>query len=112
MVHDVDVQVEQKEMFRRYRWLGLLVLGFVLLFLVRWLQQSFWLAQVPGQVEYGWIGLLWPFAVETGLCIGVVLLGVAVSCVRETDRIAERILGTLFRSTYFLIGPAAKLEQR
>ena len=102
MVHNVDVQVEQKEMFRRYRWLGLLALGFVLLFLAPWLQRSFWLAQVPGQVEYGWIGLQWPFAVETGLCIGVVLLGVAVSCVRETDRIAERIASYIERRTIWL----------
>src|SRR5262249_8695864 len=111
-VHDVR-QVEQTEMFRRYRWLGLLALGIVLLFLVPWLQRAFWLTpcfaprpdgvwQCPGRVVFGWIGLRWPLPVEAGLCIGVVLLGAAICCVGEADRIIERIASYIKRRANWL----------
>jgi len=100
-MHADDVAM-QEEMFRRYRWLGLLALGFGFLLLVPWLQRAFWLTQIPGQMQRGWIGLVWPLAVETGLCIGVLLLGAAIGCVDEADRIAKSIVSYIERRTIWL----------
>jgi hypothetical protein len=103
--HNVDVRSERKETVQRYRWFGLLALGFVLLLLVPWLQRAFWLKDPPGRMEYWWGLWLWglrlPFT-ETALCIGIVLLGTAVGCVGEINRIAEKIASEIERRTIWL----------
>ena len=94
---DVDVLVvEQRGMFPQSRRLALLALGVAFLLVVPWLQRDFWLTQCPGQLAIcegsSWTDLVWMLAVETGLCIGVILIGAAISRVGGTDRIAERIV--------------------
>src|SRR5262245_50808334 len=91
------------DLFQRYRWLGLLALGFVLLLFVPWLQRDFWSTQCPGQT---WCDRWWPprweFAVETGLSVGVILLGAAGGCVGVTDRITQRIVSYIKRRSIWL----------
>jgi hypothetical protein len=94
---DVDVLVvPRRGMFPQSRWLALLALGFVFLLVVPWLQRDFWLTQCPGQILIcevsRWTYLGWTFAVEAGLCIGVILLGAAISRVGGVDRISRRIV--------------------
>jgi hypothetical protein len=83
-------------MFPQSRRLALLALGFVFLLIVPWLQRDFWLTQCPGQTSVcpgnGWTDLSWTLAVETGLCIGVILVGAAISCFGRADRITEWIV--------------------
>lgn len=87
--------VEQRGIVPQSRRLALLALGFVFLLVVPWLQRDFWLTQCPGQIAIcegtPWTDLVWTFAVETGLCIGVFLVGAAISGVGGADRITERI---------------------
>jgi hypothetical protein len=84
----------QKGMFPQSRWLALLALGLVFLLIVPWLQRDFWLTQCPGQTcdVSRWTDPGWTFAIETGLCIGVILVGAAIICVGGADRIVERIV--------------------
>src|SRR5271156_2792521 len=94
---DVDVLVApQRGMFPQSLRLALLALGFVFLVVVPWLQRDFWLTQCPGQILIcevsRWTYLGWTFAVEAGLCIGVILLGAAISRVGGVDRITRRIV--------------------
>ena len=101
---DVDVLVvEQGGMFPQSRWLALLALGFVLLLIVPWLQQGFWLTQCPGRIEADcesrWADLSWTLTVETGLCIGVILIGAAISSVGGPDRITRWIASCIEEQT-------------
>ena len=101
---DVDVLVvEQGGMFPQSRWLALLALGFVLLLIVPWLQQGFWLTQCPGRIEADcesrWADLSWTLIVETGLCIGVILIGAAISSVGGPDRITKWIASCIEEQT-------------
>jgi hypothetical protein len=66
---NVDVRLEWRETLLRYRWFGLLALGFVLLLLAPWPERAFWLKDVPGRTDYGWLGwgLVLSFT-ETALC--------------------------------------------
>jgi hypothetical protein len=103
-VQNVDVRLEWKETLLRYRWFGLLALGFVLLLLVPWPQRAFWLRDVPGQTDHG-RRLVWDLGLsfaETALCIGSILLGAAVACVGETNRIAEKIASDMERRAIWL----------
>ena len=99
---DVDVLVvEQRRMFLQSRWLALLALGFVLLLIVPWLQRGFWLTQCPGQIGGSCVD---PWAdptllVEAGLCIGVVLIGAAISSVGGPDRITKWIASYIEEQT-------------
>jgi hypothetical protein len=90
------VVVEQGGTFPRSRRLVLLALGLVFLLSALWLQRDFWLMPCPGQVAIcegtPWTDLVWTFAVETGLCIGVMLVGAAIGCVGGADRITGRIV--------------------
>jgi hypothetical protein len=90
------VVVEQRGTLPHSRRLALLALGFVFLLVVPWLQRDFWLTQCPGQIWIcevsRWTDLGWTFAVETGLCIAVILAGVAIIRVGGADRITERIV--------------------
>jgi hypothetical protein len=99
---DVDVLVvEQRGMFLQSRWLALLALGFVLLLIVPWLQRGFWLTQCLGQIGGNCVD---PWAdptlvVEAGLCIGVVLIGPAISSVGGPDRITKWIASYIEEQT-------------
>jgi len=87
--------VEHRAMFSRSRWLGLLALGFVFLLIVPWLQRALWFTQCPGRIEGDcagpWDDLRWTFVIETGLCIGAILVGAAMSGIGELDRMTGRI---------------------
>jgi hypothetical protein len=86
----------QRTILPQSRWLALLALGVVFLLMVPWLQRDFWLTQTPGQTSIyrgnQWTDLGWTFAVETGLCIAVILAGAAIGGVGGADRMAERIV--------------------
>jgi hypothetical protein len=93
--------VEQRRMFpHRFAWL---VLGFAFLLVVPWLQRAFWLTQCPGQVggncERQWDDLGRTFVIEAGLCLGVILVGAAISRVGEVDRITDRIASYIEKRT-------------
>jgi hypothetical protein len=100
---NVDVLVvEQRRLLPRSRWLALLALAFVFLLIVPWLQRAFWLTQCPSQIENcggQWDDLRWTFAVETGLCLGVILVVAAISGVDGVDRITARIVSYIERRT-------------
>jgi hypothetical protein len=95
--------VEQSRILPRSRWLTLLALGLVFLLVVPWLQRAFWLTYCPGRIggecEGHWGDQRWTFAIETGLCIGVILAGAAMSCVGELDRITERVVSCIEKRT-------------
>ena len=101
---NVDVLVvEQRRMLTRSRWLALLALGLVFLLIVPWLQRALWFTQCPGRIGGDcagqWDDLRWTFAIESGLCIGVILVGAAMSDVGELDRITGRIVSYLEKRT-------------
>jgi hypothetical protein len=93
----VDVLVvERSRMLPRSRCLALLALGFVFLLIVPWLQRALWATPCPGRIAGDcagqWDDLRWTFAIETGLCIGVIVIGAAISSVAEVGRITGRIV--------------------
>jgi hypothetical protein len=84
------------------RWLVVLALGFLFLLIVPLLQQAFWLTQCPGQIgdcDGQWDDLRWMFAVETGLCLGIILAVAAVSGVDGVDLTTARIVSYIERRT-------------
>jgi hypothetical protein len=76
-------------------WFALLALGLAFLLVAHLIQRGFWSLQNPGQI--GSPGddllrdLLWPFAIETSLCVGVVAIGAAIFRFLGADQTLQRL---------------------
>ena len=104
----VDVLgVRQGRMLPRSRWLALLGLGLAFVLIVPWLQGALWFAPCPGRIAGDCAGpsddLRWTFAIQTGLCIGVIMIGAAISPVGEVDRITGKIVFWIVARTNWCI---------
>ncbi|MBR1282551.1 glycosyltransferase family 39 protein [Bradyrhizobium sp. AUGA SZCCT0177] len=104
----VDVLgVRQRRMLPRSRWLALLGLGFAFVLIVPWLQRALWLTPCPGRIAGDCAGelddLRWTFAIQTGLCIGAIVIGAAISSVGEVGRITGKIASWIGARTNWCI---------
>ncbi len=88
--------VERRRMSPRSRWLALLGLAIAFVLVLPWLQKALWLTPCPGWIAgYGagpWDDLRWVFAIQTGLSIAVIAIGVALVSAGEVDRTNSKIV--------------------
>jgi len=95
--------VERGRMSPRFRRLALLGLGIAFVIVLPWLQKSLWLTPCPGRIAGHcagpWDDLRWMFAIQTGLCIGLIAIGVAIISAGEADRTSGRTVSWIAART-------------
>jgi hypothetical protein len=79
----------------RLYWFAVLALSLAFLLVAHLIQRGFWSLQNPGQIgspgDDPLRDLLWPFVIETGLCVAVVAIGAAVFRFMDADQTLQSL---------------------